>query len=160
MSETLAQIDRYFDLLFAYGPFWVYLVIFLACFIENLFPDNPLGFTVIGKRDNISNFHRADTISYVKGKYSANRLVIAASGNVEHEALVRLVETSLNTLQPAEQNGYQKPARSSKPDSVIENGAIQAHICIGTQSYRYRESRKFALLVLNTLLSELLKRKY
>ena len=53
-------------------------------FIENLFPDNPLGFTVIGKRDNISNFHRADTISYVKGKYSANRLVIAASGNVEH----------------------------------------------------------------------------
>jgi len=41
MSETLAQIDRYFDLLFAYGPFWVYLVIFLACFVENLFPPFP-----------------------------------------------------------------------------------------------------------------------
>jgi membrane protein DedA with SNARE-associated domain len=41
MSETLAQIDRYFDLLFAYGPFWVYMVIFLACFVENLFPPFP-----------------------------------------------------------------------------------------------------------------------
>lgn len=41
MSETLVQIDRYFDYLFTYGPFWVYTVIFLACFVENLFPPFP-----------------------------------------------------------------------------------------------------------------------
>jgi len=41
MSETLAQIDRYLEFLFAYGPFWVYTVIFLACFIENLLPPFP-----------------------------------------------------------------------------------------------------------------------
>lgn len=41
MSENLAQIDHILDSLFAYGPFWVYCVIFLACFIENLFPPFP-----------------------------------------------------------------------------------------------------------------------
>ena len=32
MSETLFKINEWLDYLFAYGPFWVYLAIFLACF--------------------------------------------------------------------------------------------------------------------------------
>ena len=34
----------------------------------------------------------------------------------------------------------------------IENDAIQAHICLGTQAYSYQNPKKFGLLVLNTLL--------
>jgi membrane protein DedA with SNARE-associated domain len=41
MSETLFKINEWLDYLFAYGPFWVYLAIFLACFIENLLPPFP-----------------------------------------------------------------------------------------------------------------------
>lgn len=41
MSEVLLQINEYLDLLFVYGPFWVYAVIFVACFIENIFPPFP-----------------------------------------------------------------------------------------------------------------------
>jgi len=41
MSDTLTLINQYLDHLFAYGPFWVYLVIFAACLIENLFPPFP-----------------------------------------------------------------------------------------------------------------------
>ena len=41
MGENVSQIDQFLDYLFAYGPFWVYLVIFVACFVENLFPPFP-----------------------------------------------------------------------------------------------------------------------
>ena len=41
MAEHPGQIDQFLDLVFSYGPFWVYLVIFLACFIENLVPPFP-----------------------------------------------------------------------------------------------------------------------
>jgi membrane protein DedA with SNARE-associated domain len=41
MGDTLSQVNEYLDFLFAYGPFWVYLVIFSACFVENLFPPFP-----------------------------------------------------------------------------------------------------------------------
>ncbi len=41
MSESLTQINEYLDYLFVYGSFWVYLVIFSACFIENLIPPFP-----------------------------------------------------------------------------------------------------------------------
>jgi len=41
MSDSLAQINEYLDYLFVYGPFWVYVVIFSACFVENLLPPFP-----------------------------------------------------------------------------------------------------------------------
>lgn len=41
MSESILQISEYLDYLFALGAIWVYLVIFVACFIENLFPPFP-----------------------------------------------------------------------------------------------------------------------
>jgi membrane protein DedA with SNARE-associated domain len=49
MDDSLARINGYLDYVFAYGPFWVYLVILLACFVENLFPPFPGdSFIVVG----------------------------------------------------------------------------------------------------------------
>lgn len=41
MPDNIEQINQWLDTLFAYGPFWVYLAIFFACFIENIFPPFP-----------------------------------------------------------------------------------------------------------------------
>lgn len=41
MVDNIYQINEILDTIFSYGSFWVYLVIFLACFIENLFPPFP-----------------------------------------------------------------------------------------------------------------------
>lgn len=41
MSETALQINEYLDYLFVYGPVFVYAALFIACFIENIFPPFP-----------------------------------------------------------------------------------------------------------------------
>lgn len=41
MTESLANINLFLDQLFAKGPLVVYLVLFAACFIENIFPPFP-----------------------------------------------------------------------------------------------------------------------
>lgn len=41
MIEQPAYIIEFLDSIFSYGTFWVYLVLFAACFIENLFPPFP-----------------------------------------------------------------------------------------------------------------------
>jgi len=41
MSETLLQVSGFLDHVFTFGPWLVYLVIFIACFVENLFPPFP-----------------------------------------------------------------------------------------------------------------------
>ena len=41
MGEHPQQINALLDQVFTYGPYWVYLAIFVACFVENLFPPFP-----------------------------------------------------------------------------------------------------------------------
>jgi len=41
MTESASQIGEYLDYLFTFGSFAVYAVIFIACFIENVFPPFP-----------------------------------------------------------------------------------------------------------------------
>lgn len=41
MSDSLSHFHQFVDVAFSHGPFWVYLVIFVACFIENIFPPFP-----------------------------------------------------------------------------------------------------------------------
>lgn len=41
MEQSLQLINDFLDQLFAYGPFWIYLALFTASFIENIFPPFP-----------------------------------------------------------------------------------------------------------------------
>ncbi|UCG60301.1 MAG: DedA family protein [Candidatus Zixiibacteriota bacterium] len=48
MGEDPVKINQLLDFIFSYGPFWVYLVLFAACFIENLFPPFPGDSFIVG----------------------------------------------------------------------------------------------------------------
>ncbi|KAA3633805.1 MAG: DedA family protein [Calditrichaeota bacterium] len=41
MVDSLPQINEWLDVIFQYGTIWVYIVLFAACFIENIFPPFP-----------------------------------------------------------------------------------------------------------------------
>lgn len=121
-------------------------------FVDDLYPDHPLGLSIIGKREIISRFTRRDILDYISRNYSATRLVIAAAGNVDHRKLVRLVEKRFAAFDDRGSRNYQPPSEPPSGANIVENGAIQAHLCLGTHSYSYRNPKKFGLLILNTLL--------
>jgi len=41
MYDSPTQVTEWLDLIFSYGSGWVYLALFIACFIENIFPPFP-----------------------------------------------------------------------------------------------------------------------
>jgi len=41
MEQSFQLINSFIDKLFIYGPFWIYLALFIALFIENIFPPFP-----------------------------------------------------------------------------------------------------------------------
>jgi len=47
MEQSLTLINNFLDRLFVYGPFWIYLALFTASFIENVFPPFPGDFFTI-----------------------------------------------------------------------------------------------------------------
>jgi predicted Zn-dependent peptidase len=121
-------------------------------FLKDLFPQHPLGFSTIGKRQNISSFRRRHIIDFIRENYTPNNMVIAAAGHVNHLDLVKLIDEKFKWFDNPGSSHYQPPSKAYFGKNIIENGAIQAHLCMGTQSYAYRDSKKFGLLILNTLL--------
>ncbi len=121
-------------------------------FLGDLFPNHPLGFSTIGTRDNVLKFDRKAILNYLSRNYTTDRLVIAAAGNVEHAQLVKMVEEHFEDFRNSGQRTYLPPSNAVHRKRIVENGGIQAHICLGTQAYPYRNPKKFGLLVLNTLL--------
>lgn len=121
-------------------------------FLDDVFPDHPLGLSIIGKRENIENFNRQKVLNYLSDNYTVDRLVVAAAGNVDHDELARLVEKNFENLGKNGGQNYKPPKKPRHGKHVMENGAIQAHVCLGTHAYSYKNPKKFGLLVLNTLL--------
>jgi membrane protein DedA with SNARE-associated domain len=64
MSESLSQLNGLLDQIFAYGPFWVYAMVFAACFIENIVPPFP-GDTFILAAGGLVALHRLDLTTTV-----------------------------------------------------------------------------------------------
>src|SRR3954447_7905152 len=60
-------------------------------FSEAFFPDHPLGRSIAGTPKSVKSLDREKTISYHKAAFTPGNLVIAAAGNVTHEAVVSMV---------------------------------------------------------------------
>jgi len=125
-------------------------------FDRTLFPNHALGFPVIGTPKCVKELSRDDLLGHLRKHYGPGQLVVAAAGNLKHEAVVALVEKYFN-LKP-HRNGHLKRdlARRSLQgrEEIFEKQITQAHVCLGTVGYSVKHQHRYPLLLLNTLLGD------
>eukprot|EP00929_Paragymnodinium_shiwhaense_P054995 TRINITY_DN2757_c0_g2_i1.p1 TRINITY_DN2757_c0_g2~~TRINITY_DN2757_c0_g2_i1.p1 ORF type:complete len:468 (+),score=155.52 TRINITY_DN2757_c0_g2_i1:91-1494(+) len=74
------------------------------------FRDCSLGFSTIGPFENSASLTQASLDSFVATNFTADRMVLAASGPVKHEELVKLAAASLGDIKTgAPAAGVEKP---------------------------------------------------
>ena len=61
-------------------------------FEEIIYSGNSLSYPIIGTEKNIKGFSQHHLFNFINEKYGFNRMIIAASGAVEHEKLLKLVD--------------------------------------------------------------------
>ena len=84
---------------------------------ETLWPNQPLGRDVAGSKESVAGINRTMLLEYLHQQYDPSNAVVSVAGNVAHEEVVALLQTSLGAWQtglpvpyrPA-QNGQQTPA--------------------------------------------------
>jgi predicted Zn-dependent peptidase len=62
-------------------------------FDEAAFPSQPLGRSILSSEENVSSYSRNDLIAYMGKHYKTPRMVLSASGNIDHATFVALAET-------------------------------------------------------------------
>lgn len=121
-------------------------------FVEKLYPDNSLGYPILGEKASVSRLTRDQLLAYYRTHYTADNTVIAAAGNLDHNRLVDLCAAKFSLpAGPAAHNGF-SPQLTGNGEFVINRSVNQAHVCLGTSALSYSHHRKFELLILNTLL--------
>jgi processing peptidase subunit beta len=77
------------------------------------FQGNSLGYTILGPEENINSITRQHLQDYIAKNYTAERMVLVGSGNVDHAELVKLAEKHFGHLKVGE-----KRSLISKPKFI------------------------------------------
>ena len=125
-------------------------------FEELIYSGNSLSMPIIGTESNIKNFSQQELFNFVEEKFKFDRLIIAGSGAVEHEKLVKLAEKYINkdlgnsSLKRKYYPHKQVPAKVEIIDKEIQ----QVHAIIGKATHGYKSDERTKAAVLTQVLGE------
>ena len=119
-----------------------------------LWPKHSLGKTILGSHEIVSAMDSKKLQEYVQKYYTADKIVIAAAGKVDHDDFVSLW-----------QNGFEKFGQESDPvlernkpsllpasSKIYTKPLEQAHILLGTYGLSVVDADRFEYMLLNVIL--------
>ena len=126
-------------------------------FAEALYGDHPLGRPVIGTVESIERLSRDALHAHYRATYTPDRMVVAAAGGLDHDALVALVEQAFDGVLSGDGRPAPVRPRSGGPaglaDVVVDDRpGEQANVLLGTTGLARDDRRRWALGVLNSAL--------
>jgi zinc protease len=96
-------------------------------------PQHPYGQQSLGLRENVERFTRADLLAHYRAIYHPERMVLAVSGEVERDRVIRVVERLFGRMarSGARPSEALAPPAARGERRVIERPAHQAQIFVG-----------------------------
>ena len=101
-------------------------------------PDHALGRPILGTTDSVNGFDRSDLNGFMQRHYAADNIIISAAGDVDHDALVKLVESQFADLKPHHQKLDRShpswPGAAQPRRQIMARELEQAHLVLGLES--------------------------
>ncbi|HXE71042.1 MAG TPA: pitrilysin family protein [Candidatus Nitrosotenuis sp.] len=121
-------------------------------FTRALWGDHPLGRPILGEREVVAGLTREKLCAYLQRHYVPSKILVAAAGRVDHDHLAEEVSRWYAADAPAAP-GDEAPAPTTRPGvTVYSRDVEQVYLCYGTEGLRVTDERRYALLVLDSIL--------
>ena len=129
-------------------------------YAEKAWGGTSLGRPIAGTVESIVALSRAQIRRYYASRYTADQVVVAVAGNVDHTSVVRLVRAAFSragfladgALRPAPVRRAHRARRTSPGDVVVRRPFEQANLVLGVNGLVRTDERRYALGVLNAAL--------
>eukprot|EP00897_Mesotaenium_endlicherianum_P003888 jgi/Mesen1/3527/ME000197S02544 len=121
------------------------------------FQHSPLGRTILGPAENIKKLSQANLRDYIATHYTGPRMVVAASGAVDHGDLVSLVEKSFtslskNTTTAADLIAREPALYTGSEVRIRDDDLPLAHFAIAVQGAPWSDPDAIPLMVMQAML--------
>jgi len=120
---------------------------------EALWGTHPYGYSILGTRDTVSSLGTADLRALHERAYHPSQLVVAASGNVEHDALLEALERTGWTARiggDATRLTVPPPRTDAPSRRHVERDGAQTHIVVGSTTVAHEDPRRHAVILLSS----------
>jgi len=104
---------------------------------EVSYPDQPLGRSILGPAERVSNFQKQDLSKFVSENYGPDQMILAAAGGVDHESIVRQCEEIFGNLVSRNQNQL-LPGNFSGGEVRHIKELEQAHFALAFEGPNYK----------------------
>jgi predicted Zn-dependent peptidase len=104
---------------------------------EEAFPNQPLGRTILGPHERVSNFSREDLSGFIAQHYGPEQMILSAAGAVDHDEIVRMAEKLFGDM-PAKPLFDVDAAKFTGGEIRQVKPLEQAHFALGFESPGYR----------------------
>jgi len=121
-------------------------------FAKAYWGNHPLGQPILGTIKTVSAMPRNRLIGYMKRNYKSRAVVIAASGAVSHDRLVRLAKAKFHFAKGSAEMAPPAKRSNARVIDLHPDGISQTHICIGFPGLKYADKERTAALATATYL--------
>ena len=119
-------------------------------FQEAAFPNQASGRTILGTPEHVRGFNKERMLNYMRTHYTADNMVAAAVGRVDHDKFVKMVEERMNTL-PAHADFAEDPQYYVGGGRVECKDIEQTHLVLGFKGASYMDEDYYNYSVLSTI---------
>jgi predicted Zn-dependent peptidase len=118
-----------------------------------IFPNNPMGYNILGTPDHLQSFTRNHIIGFMGKNYHTDQMVFSSVGNIPFRRVVSLCEKYFGSI-PA---NLRTTSRASVVPAIKEirsqlMDTYQGHVVMGTTAYDHHHPKRLSLYLLNNLL--------
>jgi predicted Zn-dependent peptidase len=115
-------------------------------------PRHPLGKPILGNSQSIGRMTQREVMRHYREKYCGQHLIVSATGNIDHEELVKSVRTLLGHKKKTRRQQRRTRPRHSPFRAVIEKPVEQLHLLLGIPGATFRDRLRFEAFIVNALL--------
>lgn len=108
-----------------------------------------LGYTILGPKENVSNFTRQDIIDYMRDNYTLNRLVISVAGNFDEKELNKCINKYFACKEKTFSEVKYEKNRFCSGETIRQKDIEQAHLCVAYPGLRSEDKLVYPSLALS-----------
>jgi predicted Zn-dependent peptidase len=121
-------------------------------FTGALYPGHPLGREVLGDQSTISAMSSDEIRGYFTDYYRPEAIVVAAAGNLDHDAMVAGIERRYAGRTGNRPERAMPPLAPASRIVVSTRPTEQAHVVVGVRAIDRNDGDRYALAALNQVL--------
>lgn len=118
-----------------------------------LFPENSLGYNILGTSTTLNQLQQKDLNSFHEGYYGMDNMVVMLLGNITPNKVQKLTDRYLKSLSSSVSYNKTESPPPINPFAITKKRQFNQSYCIiGNRAYSRHNPKRFALTILNNIL--------